>query len=99
VRTAIIYGSFARGEVREHSDLDLILVLSNGIGIEEHFDPIRYIREFSTKERLLDVILLTEGDWRRGVGALALSFAITEKGLYKRRIGSAWICLKSNGII
>ena len=59
VQKAIVFGSFARGEVSRHSDLDLILVQQTNRRFLDRYDGLLYELSRAVPERDLDVLIYT----------------------------------------
>lgn len=62
-RRIVLFGSAARGQVGPHSDVDILVVMPNGI---QHRQTTRQIRRaLADLEISKDVIVVTESDVRR----------------------------------
>ena len=65
--TVILYGSYARGEEREDSDIDLLVLLDKEVITLEEDRKIRYPLydiEFETG-RIISPLILPEGEWEK----------------------------------
>ena len=59
IQTAIVFGSFARGDVSRHSDLDLILVQRTERRFWERYEGLLCELNRAVPERALDVLIYT----------------------------------------
>jgi len=59
IRTAIVFGSLARGELSRHSDVDLILIQPTGKRFFERYDGLLCDLGWAVPDRDLDVLIYT----------------------------------------
>jgi predicted nucleotidyltransferase len=59
VQKAVVFGSFARGEVSPHSDVDLILVQQTDRRFLDRYDGLLHDLSRAVPERDLDVLIYT----------------------------------------
>lgn len=59
VQKAIVFGSFARGDVSRHSDVDLILVQQTARRFWDRYDGLLDALNRALPERALDVLIYT----------------------------------------
>jgi len=65
IRTAILFGSFARGESSARSDVDLILVKKTRQRFFDRFDPILLELNLAIPERAVNILIYTPQELER----------------------------------
>ena len=59
IRKALVFGSFARGDVLRHSDLDLILIQQTELRFMDRYDGLLHDLGCAVSEREIDVLIYT----------------------------------------
>ena len=78
IQKALVFGSFARGEISRHSDLDLILVQKTNSRFLDRYDGLLCDLNLAVPDRDLDVLVYTPEELVAISGRAFISQALRE---------------------